>query len=49
MNNKNTDSFNKIQKELNSINLRLNGVNFKIALKVEKKSLHWYEYILYTI
>lgn len=49
MNKKNTDSFNKIQRELNGINTRLIGINIKLGLKTKQTSLHWYEYMLYSI
>lgn len=49
MSSKQTNSFNKIQSEINNINIKLNGINLKIGLKTEQTSLHWYEYILYSV
>ncbi len=49
MSKKQTNSFNKIQSEINNINTKLNGMNLKIGLKTEQTSLHWYEYILYSV
>lgn len=49
MNNKQTVSANKIQDKINSINSILVGFNTKFILRTDKKSSHWYEYIIYTL
>lgn len=49
MTKKQTDSANKIQRELNDLNTRLLGINLKLGLKTEQLSPHWYEYILYSV
>lgn len=49
MSKKQTNSFNKLQSEINNINTKLSGMNLKLGLKTEQTSLHWYEYILYSV
>lgn len=44
-----TQNFNKIQRELNETNKKLNGVNFKLMLKTRQMSSHWYEYTIYSL
>lgn len=48
-NKKQTESFNKIQREINRINIGLTNRNFKLCLESKQVSAHWYEYIIYSV
>lgn len=48
-NKKQTDSFNKIQSIINTINLNIGNKNFKMQLVSRKTSRNWYEYIVYLV
>lgn len=48
-NKRQTDSFNKIQREINRINISLKNRNFKLCLESKQISVHWYEYIIYSV